>query len=156
MDDKTFGQIVDEITASERQRDYGSPLLNFTRIAIDWTNKFRLWGLIDYDKIVTPRLVAWTMIGLKEMREINTAKDDNIIDTGGYAACLWQMQNMYSRMMSTLSVYVTDGLPIDFSDLDDGHTTLGDLYTLLGAVAQFEVSEGEATAEKYQLEDIPF
>ena len=82
----------------ERARDYGSPLVNFLRIAILWSH----W--LNYK--VTPGDVAWMMVLIKVAREQATHKDNNAIDIIGYLHCLDMMnQEMRERGFSGVSLF---------------------------------------------------
>lgn len=80
---KPWLDIARAITSSERQRDYGRPLLNFVRIALRWSN----W----LERFISPVDVAVMMMDTKIARQQNTPKDDNMIDVIGYAACIDDM-----------------------------------------------------------------
>lgn len=92
--EKTLLEIVTEITSGDRRRDYGRPLANHLRIAIDWT--LFMHKKLGVDKTITPADVVWMMVGLKQAREINTPKLDNSVDTAGYVACL---DDMYQQLV---------------------------------------------------------
>ena len=85
---KTLLEIATDITTGDRRRDYGRPLVNHLRIAMNWT--LFLQPLLD-GKSITPDKVVWMMAGLKQAREINTTKFDNLLDNVGYSACLDDM-----------------------------------------------------------------
>lgn len=87
---------ADEITSSDRQRDYGRPLMNFLRIALDWNINDagrRIQG--DY---ITPLDVVRDMIGMKKARDLNMFKDDNWIDTIGYSRCVEDMNDQMQEL----------------------------------------------------------
>ena len=86
--EQTLLQIVSQITSGERRRDYGRPLANHLRIALNWS--------LFLQTAITPDKVVWMMIGLKQAREINTSKYDNLVDTAGYAVCL---DDMYQQLV---------------------------------------------------------
>lgn len=81
---------VKTITQSDRQRDYGHPLQNFIRIAVFWSVQMGVY--------VSPVKVAEMMIGVKLAREVNTSKEDNWIDTMGYATCVDRMSERLREM----------------------------------------------------------
>ena len=66
-----------QITTSERRRDYGHPLPNFLRIAMRYS--------ITLERGVSPLDVEHLSIDLKMARDQNHFKDDNWVDTIGYA-----------------------------------------------------------------------
>jgi len=72
-----------ELTRGSRQKDYGHPVENFTKIANLWTayleNK-------DECVILTPKDVALMMILFKVAREQSGHKRDNLVDIAGYAS----------------------------------------------------------------------
>lgn len=64
-------------TSGDRQRDYGHPHENFTKIAQAWS--------IIFGVEVSIAQVAQAMIMMKVCRDLNTHKDDNWVDIVGYA-----------------------------------------------------------------------
>lgn len=72
-----------KITTGDRSRDYGRPLLNFLRIGLRWSNFLGV--------VINPMQVAMMMVDVKIAREQNTSKEDNWVDTLGYAACASDM-----------------------------------------------------------------
>ena len=63
--------------ATDRQKDYGAPLKNFTNIA-------KLWSVV-LDKEITPLQVAQCMRMVKEARLINSPEHlDSLVDLVGY------------------------------------------------------------------------
>lgn len=133
---KTLLEIVTDITSGERRRDYGRPLANHLRIAIDWT--LYLQKKLKIDKIIHPADVVWMMVGLKQAREINTAKYDNMIDVAGYGACL---DDMYQQMvdlswaetkedamvvMANLSMGAMWQLLLEADAADEGNKSMGE------------------------------
>lgn len=72
----------------ERQDNYGHPIVNFLRIAIDWTIMLRLEGVLSNGEIITPQQVARMMVRLKDDREMHTPNPDNIVDGIGYLSCV--------------------------------------------------------------------
>ena len=73
-------QEADKITDGDREKCYGSPLHDFTRVA-------KLWSVI-LGAEVKPEHVALCMIQIKISREINKHKRDNLVDIAGYARVL--------------------------------------------------------------------
>jgi hypothetical protein len=67
----------------ERQKNYDSPVKNFTDIATCWST--------IVGKTITPNQVALMMIMMKCLRENFVHQDDNLIDIGGYTICLEQI-----------------------------------------------------------------
>lgn len=106
-----------QLTSSDRQRDYGRPLLNFLRIAIAWT--LQLSPVLKPNAIVHPLHVARLMIEMKMARDMNTFKDDNWIDTMGYAAVVDDMDRHLKELGYEKGVKAFDTM------------TLGELYALL-------------------------
>lgn len=81
---------VDEITHSDRQRDYGSPLLNFTRIALRWSTYL--------NRKITPLDVAMMMVDVKIARQQQTYKEDNFLDMIGYVSCIDDMDQHMRKL----------------------------------------------------------
>ncbi len=106
-----------QLTSSDRQRDYGRPLLNFLRIAIGWT--LQLSTVLKPGAIVHPVHVARLMIEMKLVRDMNTFKDDNWIDTMGYAAVVDDMDRHLKELGYEKGVKALDAM------------TIGELYALL-------------------------
>ena len=75
---------ADNIAGEDRSRDYGHPLINHQRIAAIWN--VQLAGILTAP--ITPRQVAFMMIGVKLAREANTPKRDNLVDIAGYVKCI--------------------------------------------------------------------
>ena len=83
-------EIVKTITSGDRRKDYGRPLINHVRIALKWARRIRERierGLPP----ITPSVVVELMLDLKEARQVNTPKFDNLVDTMGYVVCLDDM-----------------------------------------------------------------
>ncbi len=107
----TFTERLKEITESERQRDYGHPLINFLRIAVRWNILFesRLGTLI------TPMDVALMMVDMKLARLQNTYTPDSVLDIAGYASCLSRMDDKmielgFKNGVKEFSVMTLDGM----------------------------------------------
>lgn len=71
---------ANQLVNGDRNKDYGSPLEDFTRTA-------RLWSVI-LGVEVTPEQVGMCMILLKVSRQCNKHKRDNLVDIAGYAHTL--------------------------------------------------------------------
>ena len=74
--------ILDEakrLTAHDRNKDYGSPTVDFARAATIWS------ALLQTDVDATD--VALCMIAVKLCRAANKSKRDNWVDIAGYARC---------------------------------------------------------------------
>jgi hypothetical protein len=65
---------------ADREKDYGSPVQNFQRIAGMWS------ALFGWD--VTASQVGLAMICVKQSRELHSHKDDNLADIDGYVECI--------------------------------------------------------------------
>lgn len=103
MIDKSLIDHALEITSGDRRRDYGRPLINHLRIALQWSN------YLGVD--ITPEKVVWMMIGLKQAREAHTPKFDNLLDTVGYALCL---DDMYAQLIE-----ISDGIYAGVSNREE-------------------------------------
>ena len=73
-------RIAESLVYGDREKSYGHPREDFTRIASMWS--------VLLKTTVTPEQVIMCMIALKLSRESNSHKEDNIVDIAGYAACL--------------------------------------------------------------------
>jgi hypothetical protein len=82
MKDKPLAvtEIAHGLVGGDRRGDYGHPLDDFCRTAVMWSALLK--------KRVTFVDVAQCMIALKQSREVNKQKQDNMIDACGYAECL--------------------------------------------------------------------
>ncbi len=79
-----------KITSGDRRKDYGRPLINHLRIAVRWARRINrrvAQGL----PAITPSVVVELMLDLKEARQENTPKFDNLLDSIGYIVCLDDM-----------------------------------------------------------------
>lgn len=76
--------IAKEIVHGDREQTYGKPSVNLLRIADQW----KLFILQKYgvDVNLSPEDVCWMMSDLKKCRQMNTPKQDNIVDAIGYLA----------------------------------------------------------------------
>lgn len=77
---KAVTEIAHSLVGGDRRGDYGHPLDDFCRTAVMWSALLKVR--------VTYRDVAQCMIALKQSREVNKQKQDNMIDACGYAECL--------------------------------------------------------------------
>lgn len=84
---KTVESILAEVQGvlGGREKNYDHPDPNFARIR-------DLWQVALADKLkpgasITKRDVAMLMVLIKIARDIHTFKDDNWLDTVGYAVC---------------------------------------------------------------------
>tara|TARA_R110000787_G_scaffold16141_2_gene49292 strand:- start:1599 stop:1880 length:282 start_codon:yes stop_codon:yes gene_type:complete len=79
-----YDSILDEakeITGGSRQKDYGHPIENFTKIANLWNAYLRNLG-IEYN--VNAKDVSIMLILFKVAREQGGHKRDNLVDLAGY------------------------------------------------------------------------
>ena len=91
MHDSERGKILaeaDELIHGDRNKHYGSPTENFSRIAAMWTVQLEL-KLAPGQKI-EPEDVAALMVSTKLARHVAAPKRDNWVDMAGYAACGWE------------------------------------------------------------------
>lgn len=85
--------MAKSITRGERQRDYAHPLLNMVRIAVRQTITHR-FDLLP-ERAINPFRATLAMVDVKLARQVATGKQDNIVDTLGYA-------DMVDRMVRKL------------------------------------------------------
>lgn len=123
---KQWIDIAREITESEgdRRRDYGRPLANFLLIAIYKTIYYI--SKLRVNEIITPLDVAKDNgILMKVARDHHRFKEDNFIDTIGYANCVDDM-NQHMQQLG-------------FNGVDDfRYFTLQDMYVLYQCVVDIE------------------
>lgn len=81
---RTWIEEASEITKTDRQKEYGSPLINFLRTAIFWS----VFLAKKLNAPITPKDVCWMMSLLKTGREMQTAKRDNGVDSIGYVSLI--------------------------------------------------------------------
>jgi hypothetical protein len=83
------GNILDEakrLIHTDRQKDYGHPLINHQRIA-------KLWSVI-LEKEITPAQAALCMAMVKAARLVQTpAHEDSYIDGAAYFAIAGELSN---------------------------------------------------------------
>lgn len=77
---KAVTEIAHSLVGGDRRGDYGHPLDDFCRTAVMWSALLKTR--------ITFVGVAQCMIALKQSREVNRQKQDNMIDACGYAECL--------------------------------------------------------------------
>lgn len=77
---KAVTEIAHSLVGGDRRGDYGHPLDDFCRTAVMWSALLKMR--------ITFVGVAQCMIALKQSREVNKQKQDNMIDACGYAECL--------------------------------------------------------------------
>lgn len=77
-------QEADALINGDRQKDYGDPLTNFTRIS-------RLWSVL-LETEVSPEQVAMCMIAVKMARSMNKLTHDSLTDIAGYAGVIELIQ----------------------------------------------------------------
>ena len=88
----TILEEAQQITEGARRRDYGRPLINHLRIALEWSRLTK--------SVITPDRVVEMMIALKWERHTNSPKFDNLLDIIGYTACLDDMANQIMGMVT--------------------------------------------------------
>ena len=77
-------QEADILVNGDRNKDYGSPLE-------DWTRTAKIWSaILGCD--VKPEQVGLCMIGLKISRQCHKSKRDNLVDIAGYAGCIEKLE----------------------------------------------------------------
>jgi hypothetical protein len=115
----TYFEEASRVANGDRRRDYGTPLLNFLRIAIRWS--VYLATKLEINKVITPLDVAIMMIEMKVAREQQTHKDDNFVDIIGYVICVDSMNS--------------DMVKYGYSGIENFKTfTLSDMTDLLTAI----------------------
>ena len=92
---------ADRLVNGDRQRDYGTPLENFERIADFWT--VLLEDKLEAGAMVEPQDVARCMILLKVARDMQTPKRDNAVDGAGYFKCLDMVREEEARRAAIIS-----------------------------------------------------
>lgn len=77
------------IIHGDRERTYGKPGKNLNNIAQQW----RLFILQKYgvDAPLTAEDVCWMMADLKKVRQMNLAKEDNLVDAAGYVGLIGRL-----------------------------------------------------------------
>lgn len=72
-------ETAEKLINGDREQEYGTPQVNFQRIADIWQVQFpeRKW---------TPADVALALVGVKLARAIQSPKEDTFIDLAGYTA----------------------------------------------------------------------
>lgn len=74
-----------------RQDDYGHPLDDFTKTAIQWE--------VILGVSVSPEQVGLCMISVKISRHLNAPKADNLTDIAGYAGTLGMIAHERARRL---------------------------------------------------------
>jgi hypothetical protein len=77
------------LIAGDREAEYGTPQVNFGRIADLWNVQFR--HLLAEGKTFTPKDVALGMTQVKLARAIQTPKRDSFVDAAGYVALAYEL-----------------------------------------------------------------
>lgn len=75
---ETILEEAQRLVYGDRNKDYGSPLSDYTKVA-------KLWSIVLGTEI-TPLQAALCMCCIKISREVNKHKRDNLVDLAGYAA----------------------------------------------------------------------
>jgi len=70
-------EIARSIVRGDRQKDYGNPEDNLTRIGI-------VWGALLMQDAIPPRTVALMLAGMKLVRASNRDNRDDFVDAVGY------------------------------------------------------------------------
>ena len=79
-----------DISTNDRRKAYGHPLPNFIRAAIEFV------PILGHP--ITPLQVAQLQVAWKVVRDVNTFKDDNWIDTIGYSNTVQMMDERMKEM----------------------------------------------------------
>lgn len=103
----TWLQTAQKITEGDRRKAYGHPLPNFIRAAIAFT------PILGHP--VTPLQIAELQVTWKIVRDVQTYKDDNWIDTIGYSNTVQMMDDRmktlgYAKGVSYFSDFKGSGL----------------------------------------------
>lgn len=81
--DPTILEEANSLVNSTRQKDYGHPHDDYTKVAKFW--QIILANKLRPDVIIEPEEAAMCMIGIKLSRQMNRHKRDNLVDIAGYA-----------------------------------------------------------------------
>lgn len=87
---ETWLDKAKNISTNDRRKAYGHPLPNFLRAAIAFT------PILGHP--ITPLQVAELQVSWKVVRDVNTFKDDNWIDTIGYSNTVQMMDDRMKEM----------------------------------------------------------
>ena len=79
-----------EIIHGDREKTYGHPSANLSRIADYWS--VYLADRVGCVKRITPEDVCWMMTLLKMSRQMNAHSDDNLVDAIGYIALIERIE----------------------------------------------------------------
>jgi hypothetical protein len=78
---ETVCQEANRIIHGAREEAYGTPAVNFDRLA-------KMWSII-LETDITPEKVILCFIATKVARQIQTTNRDGMVDIAGYAGC-WE------------------------------------------------------------------
>lgn len=82
---------AEQLIAGDRKQDYGTPLQNFTQIAMLWQSLLAL--KLQPGARITPEDVALCMLQVKVARLAKSPDHaDSIVDTAGYIGCYDALQ----------------------------------------------------------------
>jgi hypothetical protein len=83
---KTVLQEAHDIIYGDREGTYGDPSINLRRIATLWNAHLYNQGIISQENMITITAedVCWMMMQVKQARQCNTQKRDNVVDAAGY------------------------------------------------------------------------
>lgn len=83
--DITILQEAHDIIYGDREQTYGDPSVNLRRIALLWDAHLRAkYGFATGPYSITPEDVCWMMLQVKQARQCNSPKRDNVVDAAGY------------------------------------------------------------------------
>lgn len=85
-------QEAQKIIYGDREKTYGRPDLNLTRIAALWDTYLQEKYLGNISTI-TSEDVCWMMTLMKCARQMNESKRDNLVDACGYIALIERIEN---------------------------------------------------------------
>ena len=87
---QTILQEAHTIIYGDREETYGTPSVNLERIARLW--RAHLIGRYGNSVNVTEEDVCWMMMQVKQARQMNKPKRDNLVDAAGYIALIERIQ----------------------------------------------------------------
>lgn len=82
---------ADGLISGNRDLAYGHPVENFKRLALLWTAHMEAHYGIHVP--LTAEDVGWMLMQLKQSREMNLHKRDNIVDAAGYIGCVQRIHD---------------------------------------------------------------